>query len=124
MPEATRTAVIQFLKDDNLFAAVVSPEDAKGRDKGSLLEIEAKLVDFAAGNMATRAVVGMGSGRAHAGFDFNLKDSATGATLWRGTIKEKASFWSNSASSVAQRAELPEKIAKALVKELTKAKGK
>ena len=124
LPDATRTAVIQFLKDEGLFSALLTPEEAKDKDKAALVEISAKLVDFAAGNMATRAIVGLGAGRAHAGFDFTVKDAATGTILWQGQIKETASFWSNAASSVSQRAELPEKIAKSLLKELKKAKVK
>lgn len=122
LPEATRAAVIQFLKDEGLFSAVLTPEEAK--DKSALLEIGANLVDFAPGNKATRMVVGLGTGRAHAGFDFTIKDSLTGNTIWQGHIKETASFWSNDASSVAQRAELPEKIAKSLVKKLKQAEAK
>jgi hypothetical protein len=72
--------------------------------------------------MATRALIGLGAGRAHAGFNFVVKESATGKVLWQKTIKETASFWSNSASSAAQRSELPEKVAKTFVEELQKAK--
>ena len=89
-----------------------------------MVEIDATLVDFAPGNMAARAIVGMGNGRAHAGFEFTVKDSATGNAIWQGRIKETASFWSNAASSVSQRAELPEKVAKSLVKELKKSKAR
>jgi len=69
-----------------------------------------------------RGIVGFGAGRAHAGFAFTVKDSKTGKVLWKKTIKETASFWSNSASSSAQRSELPEKVAKSFVEELQKAK--
>jgi hypothetical protein len=124
LPDATRTAIIQFLKDESMFAAVLTPDEAKEKDKTTLIEFSAKLIDFASGNMATRIVVGLGAGRAHAGFDFTAKDAATGNVLWEKTIKEKASFWSNSASSVAQRMELPEKIAKTFVKEINKAKAR
>ena len=119
LPEATRTAVIQFLKDAKVFAGVFTPEAAK--DNGGL-ELRATLADFAPGNMATRVMVGLGTGRAHAGFDFTVMDS--GRMVWQKRIKETASFWSNSASSVSQRQELPEKIAKTLVKELQKVKAK
>jgi hypothetical protein len=124
LPEATRTAVILFMKDEGMFSAVLTPEEAKDKDRTALVDISAKLVDFAPGNEAARLLVGLGSGRAHAGFDFTAKDSATGNVLWQKHIKETASFWSNSASSVAQRAELPEKVAKSLVKELNEAKAK
>ena len=106
-----------------MFAGVLAPEEVNDKDKSMLLELSATLSDFAPGNMATRVMVGLGSGRAHAGFDFTLKDSA-GRTVWQRRIKETASFWSNSASSAAQRQELPEKVAKALVKELEKARTK
>jgi hypothetical protein len=97
LPDATRTAVILFLKEEGLFSAVLTPEEAQEKDKSALVEIGGTLVDFAPGNMATRVVIGLGSGRAHAGFDFTVKDSATGTALWQKHIKETASFWSNSA---------------------------
>ena len=124
LPDATRTAVIQFLKDEGLFAEVLSPEESASRPKDTMIELGANLVDFDPGNMATRVIIGLGSGRAHAGFEFTVKDAETGNAVWMATITEKASFWSNSASSAAQRLELPEKIAKTLVKELKKAQGK
>jgi hypothetical protein len=119
LPDATRAAVIQILKSKKMFSALLSPEDAAGRK--ALVEISAELVDFAPGNVATRLVIGLGTGRAHAGYNFVVKD-ASGKVLWRKTIKETASFWSNSASSSAQRSELPEKVAKSFVEELQKAK--
>lgn len=115
-PDATRAAVIAVLKDEKLFAGVLTPEEAKDKDKATLVEISAKLVQFAAGSMATRVLVGMGSGRSSATYDFTIKDSATGNVLWQNRIKEKASVWSNNSSSSAQRGELPEKIAVTLVK--------
>ena len=118
LPEATRTAVIQLLKDEKIFAGVLTPEEAKDKDKATLVEISAKLVEFAPGNMAARVLVGMGSGRSSAAYDFTIRDSATGNVFWQNHIKEKASVWSNSASSAVQRLELPEKIAKTLVKRL------
>ena len=124
LPDATRTAVIQFLKEEGLFAEVLSPEEAAGRPKDMMIEISATLVDFDPGNMATRVIVGLGSGRAHAGFEFAVQDAESGQAIWKATITEKASFWSNSASSAAQRLELPEKIAKTFVKELKKAQAK
>lgn len=120
LPDITRTAVIQILKSKRMFSALLSPEDAAG--KRTLVEISAELVDFAAGNLATRLVIGLGTGRAHAGFAFTVKDSATGKVLWKKTINETASFWSNSASSSSQRSELPEKVAKTFAEELKKAK--
>jgi hypothetical protein len=120
LPDATRTAVIQILKGNRMFSALLSPEEAAG--KKTLVEISAELVDFAPGKLATRVVIGLGTGRAHAGFNFIVKDSATGKVVWQKTIKEAASFWSNSASSSAQRSELPEKVAKSFVEELQKAK--
>ena len=120
LPDATRTAVIQVLENSRMFSAVVTPEEALGRTART--EITATLVDFAPGNVATRIIVGLGTGRAHAGFNFSVKDTATGKVVWKKTVKETASFWSNSASSSAQRQELPEKVAKAFVEELKKAK--
>jgi hypothetical protein len=120
-PEVTRTAVIAVLKDEKIFADVLTPETAKDKDKATLVEISAKLVQFAPGNMAARVLVGMGSGRSSASYDFTVKDSTTGNVLWQNRIKEKASVWSNSASSSAQRGELPDKIAETFAKLL---KGK
>lgn len=120
--DASRTTLLAVLKDEKVFAEVLSPEEAAGKDKAQLVEISAKLIEFKAGNMATRMMVGLGSGRASAAFDFVLKDAATGNTLWQKVIKEKASVWSNSASSTAQRLELPEKIANTLAKELLRGK--
>ena len=119
LAEATRTAVIQTLKDGGTFAAVLTPEEAKDKDKATLVEISARLVDFAAGNAAKRLMVGFGSGRAHAGFEFTLKDPVTGETVWQETIKQTASLWFSSyTSSGAERAELPQKVAKKFVQEV------
>jgi hypothetical protein len=120
LPDATRGAVIQILNNSRMFSALVGPDEAVGNQ--TLVEISAELIDFASGNVAERMVIGFGTGRAHAGFDFTVKDSRTGKVLWKKTIKETASFWSNSASSSAQRSELPEKVAKRFVEELQKAK--
>lgn len=123
LPEATRMAIIQQMKDEGVFAAVLTPEEAKEKDKATLVEITGRLVDFAPGNAASRLLVGFGSGRAHAGFEFMVKDSSTGDILWKKTIKQTASFWFNSTtSSAAERAELPEGLAKKLIQELKKEK--
>jgi len=122
LPEATRTAVIAYMKEAGMFSAVLTPEEARDNDTATLVEISAKLVDFAPGNMAARVLVGVGSGRAHAGYDFTIKDSATGNVIWEQRIKGVASFWSNSATSAAQRVELPERVAKGLVSTLKQAK--
>jgi hypothetical protein len=116
--ESARTTVVAFLKDDGTFAAVLDPAEAKGRDKAGYLEMSAKLVEFKGGNMATRMMVGLGSGRASATLDVAIRDPQSGSVVWQKRIKEKASVWSNSASSAAQRGELPEKIAKTLLREL------
>jgi hypothetical protein len=121
LPDATRSAVVAYLKEAALFSAVLTQEEAKDRDKATLVEVSAKLVDFAPGNMAARALVGMGSGRAHAGYDFTIKDS-TGAVIWEQRIKGVASVWSNDAPSSAQRGELPERVAKAFVSTLKSGK--
>jgi len=119
LPEATRTAVIQTLKDSGTFVAVLTPEEAKDKDKATLVEISARLVDFAAGNAAKRVMLGFGSGRAHAGFEFTIKNPVTGQTVWQETVKQTASLWFNSyTSSGAERAELPQKVAKKLAQDL------
>ena len=123
LPEATRASIIQQMKDETVFAAVLTPEEAKDKDKATLVEITGRLVDFAPGNAASRLLVGFGSGRAHAGFEFTVKDSSTGNILWKKTIKQTASFWFNSTtSSAAERAELPDGLAKKLIQELKKEK--
>ena len=121
LPDLTRTAVLNILKGGRLFPAVGTPEEAM-KDRPAKIEINAELVDFAGGNVAKRILVGVGTGRAHAGFSFTVKETATGKILWKKTIKETASFWSNSASSSSQRLELPEKVAKSFVEQITKAK--
>ena len=119
LPEATRTAIIQMIKDEGLFAAVLTPEEAKDKDKATMLELSARLVDFDSGNAAKRVLVGFGGGRAHAGFEFVIKDSK--GELWKKTLKSTASFWFNgTTSSAAERGELPEGVAKKLVEELKK----
>jgi hypothetical protein len=120
LPDATRAAVIQIMKNKKMFSALLGPEEAVG--KNTLVEISAELVDFAPGNVASRLLIGVGTGRPHAGFNFVIKDSATGKVLWKKAIKETASFWSNTSSSTAQRMELPEKVAKTFIEELQKAK--
>jgi hypothetical protein len=116
--DVARDTVIAFLKEDKTFATVLDPAEASAHEKSSMIEIGATLVEFKAGSMATRVLVGLGSGRASAAFEFTIKDMQTGDVIWKKRIKEKASVWSNSASSTAQRQELPEKIAKKLIKEL------
>ncbi len=121
LPDATRTAVIAMLKEETLFGAVLTPEDAKDKDKANILELSARLVDFEPGNAAKRILVGFGGGRAHAGFEFVIKDSK--GEVWKKTVKSTASFWFNgTTSSASERAELPEGVAKKLVEELKKRK--
>jgi hypothetical protein len=122
VPEQVRAAVILYLKDEGLFSAVLTPEEAMSRDKATLVEISGKLVEFKAGNMATRMIVGLGAGRASATFDFAIKDLSTGQNVWEKQVKKKASFFANAASSASQRQDLPEGLAKDLIKELKKAK--
>ncbi len=123
LPQATREAVIQMMKDGTLFPEILTPEEAKDKDKATVLELEAKLVDFAAGSAAKRLMVGFGSGRAHAGFDFIFRDAATGDVVWTKRVKSTASFWfSGTTSSASQRQELPESVAKKLIEEVKKDK--
>jgi hypothetical protein len=114
--------VIAYLKEAGLFASVLTPEEAKSKNKASMIKIKAKLVEFGAGNRAKRVFVGLGSGRAHAVFDFTIMNGATGYAIWSQSIKGVASFWSNTSSSASQRMELPEKVAKAFVSSLKKKK--
>jgi uncharacterized protein DUF4410 len=129
LPEATRSAVIQAVKEGNFFPAVLTPEQSNAGEgseqKVPSLKLEGRLLDFAGGNAAKRLMVGFGSGRAHATFLFQLKDAASGEIVWEKKVKQTASFWFNSTtSSAAERAELPEGLAKQLSKELKKQLGK
>jgi len=120
LPEAVRSAVVGTLKDEGV-TAFLTAEEAKDKGKTAMLELTGRLVDFAAGNAAKRLMVGFGSGRAHAGFEFTMKDAATGETVWQKTVKQTASFWFNgTTSSSAERSELPEGVARKLVQELKK----
>ncbi len=119
LTEAVRESVVGGLKESGLFAEVLSGDDTK--DKTGVLELRGRLVDFAPGNAAKRLVIGFGTGRAHARFEFTIADAATGEIVWQGSVKQTASFWFNGyTSSAGERAELPEGIAKKLVKELNK----
>jgi hypothetical protein len=116
--DAARASVVAYLKDGKVFASVTAVDKAEA--KANALEFAAKLLDFNAGSMATRVMVGLGTGRASAKFEFTLKESESGKIVWKKAIQEKANYWSNSASSAAQRQELPDKIAETLLKELKK----
>jgi len=119
LPEAVRTAVMQALKDAKLFEEVLTSEQAE--ETGTAM-LHGRLVDFAAGNAAKRLMVGFGSGRAHARFEFTVEDVVSGRVVWKKAIKQTASFWFNSTtSSAAERAELPDAVAKKLVEEMKKA---
>jgi ABC-type uncharacterized transport system auxiliary subunit len=121
LPEAVRGAVIQTLKDDGTFKSVLKEEEAKGAPADYVLE--GTLVNFEAGNAAKRLMVGFGSGRSHAVFEFVVKEASTGQVVWQKSIKQTASFWFNgTTSSAAERAELPDGVAKKLVEELKKSK--
>lgn len=98
---------------------MLAPEEAANRDKATWIEINARGVDFAADKAAKRLMIGSGTGRAHAGFEFTLRDATTGEVVWQKTIKQTASYWFNEfTSSSGERAELPEKAAKKFVEEL------
>ena len=135
LPEAVRSSVIQALKDGGVFMETLTPEEAKAKqnqnqgqnEKGNtgVLKLQGRLVDFNPGNAAKRLMVGLGTGRAHATFEFTLKDASSGEVVWQKTVKQTASFWFNgTTSSAAERGELPEGVAKKLVQELNKAKAK
>jgi uncharacterized protein DUF4410 len=123
LPEAVRGAVIQTLKDDGTFKSVLKEEEAK--DAPANYVLEGQLVDFDPGNAAKRLVIGLGSGRSHATFDFVVKEVSTGQVVWQKQIKQTASFWFNgTTSSAAERAELPDGLAKKLMEELKKSQPK
>jgi hypothetical protein len=128
LPEATRTAVIQALKDAGFFAEILTPDEASTKlnpDKTSWLQLEARLVDFAPGNAAKRIMLGFGSGRAHARFEFTFKDAASGEVLWQDSVKQTAKYWGNAVSSSSgERSELPQGVAKKLMEQLNKARAK
>jgi uncharacterized protein DUF4410 len=119
LPEAVRSAVIQTMTDDATFKSIVKEEEAK--DAPADYVLEGVLVNFEAGNAAKRLMVGFGSGRSHAVFEFSIKDKSSGNVVWKKTIKQTASFWFNgTTSSAAERAELPDGLAKKLVEEIKK----
>lgn len=121
LPEAVRSAIVQTMTDDGTFKSVVKEEEAK--DAPADYVLEGVLVNFEAGNAAKRLMVGFGSGRSHAVFEFSIKESSTGNVVWKKSIKQTASFWFNgTTSSAAERAELPDGLAKKLVEELKKQK--
>jgi len=126
LPEAVRGAVVQTMRDDGAFKNVLTEADATASSAPQPNYIlEGELVDFAAGNAAKRLMVGLGSGRSHARFEFSLKNSSTGEVVWQKSIKQTASFWFNgTTSSAAERAELPDGLAKQLVNELKKIEAK
>ena len=122
LPEAVRGSVVQTLKDDGTFKSIIKEEEAKDAPAGYVLEGD--LINFEAGNAAKRLMVGFGSGRSHAVFGFVLKDAA-GQVVWKKQIKQTASFWFNgTTSSAAERAELPDGLAKKLMEELKKSQVK
>jgi len=127
LPDAVRSACVQAIKEDGLFSEVTTAEEEAAKagateaGKAGLLRLSAQLVDFEPGNAAKRLMVGFGSGRAHAGFEFTLRDPATNQIVWQKRLKQTASFWFNgTTSSAAERGELPEALAKKLVEELKK----
>ena len=127
LPDAVRGACLQAIKEEGLFTDVSTAEDEKTKTgeqdppKLGLLRLTGQLVDFDPGNAAKRLMVGFGSGRAHAEFEFALRDPATGQIVWQKKLKQTASFWFNgTTSSAAERGELPEGLAKKLVQELKK----
>jgi len=127
LPKAVRDACLQAIKEEGLFTEVASAEEEKAKTaeqqpaKEGVLRLSGQLVDFEPGNAAKRLMVGFGSGRAHAAFDFALRDPATGQIVWQKKLKQTASFWFNgTTSSAAERGELPEGLAKKLVEELKK----
>jgi uncharacterized protein DUF4410 len=126
LPEAVRGAVVQTMRDDGEFTSVLKEDDAEAKTAPQPnFTLEGELVDFEAGNAAKRLMVGFGSGRSHARFDFSLKNSSTGEVVWQKSIKQTASFWFNgTTSSAAERAELPDGLAKQLVNELKKSEAK
>lgn len=116
--DATRATVVSFLREHKQGRAAfdtVLTERPAGFDG---LELGGRLVAFKPGNAAVRAVVGLGSGRASARFEFVLTDMASGKVVWRGTVKAVAAFFGSSGSSHGQRQELPERVAERLVRQL------
>jgi hypothetical protein len=109
LAETTQKNAISWLKKAALFSAVLLPEEAKAKDKVTLIEITGKLVDF----MAVRGIFGLGP--AHVVFDIAINDSATGHVLWKKRIEVDAP---SLGSTAPQRSKLPETVAKEFVKQL------
>jgi len=117
-PETTRETIIAYLKEAALFSAVLTPEEAKDRDKANLIEITGKLEDFASGSQPGK-IRGSGWKPAHAEFEIALKDLATDGVLWNHRIKADAFYLFPKASSTSQRSGLPDNSAKEFVKQLS-----
>lgn len=131
LPDAVRGACLQAIKEDVLFSEVATAEEDKAKDgenapvKPAVLRLSGQLVDFEPGNAAKRMMVGFGTGRAHASFEFTLRDPSMGRVVWQKRVKQTASFWFNgTTSSAAERGELPEGLAKKLVEELKKERSR
>lgn len=88
---ASQNGVTNALKYSNLFANVKTFETDATKPEGTW-SLTAKEIDFSGGSAATRALVGLGSGRSHIEIEYSLADP-TGKVVWTAKIKTKPSWW-------------------------------
>jgi hypothetical protein len=105
LAETMQKNIIACLKEAALFSAVLTPEEAKDKDKATLIEITGKWEDF----RTTAGILGFGP-ECNV-LDITIRDSATGNMLWKKRFKVIV-------PSAFQRSALPETAAKELVQEL------
>jgi hypothetical protein len=117
IPGTTRIDVIDFLKTAALFSEVLTPEEAKDRDKATLIEITGTLIDYSSGR-TTQGLFGSGYSPASAVFDITIRDSATGTLLWERRIHAASIFPSSFPSSKSRILAPPANVADYLVKEM------
>jgi len=91
------------IKDGQSFDVVTeAPKEAAGK----VFTLDGEILEWHAGNKATRMMVGMGSGRETAKIHYWLTDAASGKKVFEHTDTIRQAFWGNAyASSVGQLAQ-------------------
>jgi hypothetical protein len=109
LAETTRKEVTACLKEAALFSEVLTPEEAKGKDKAMLIEITGTLNALEQTYSHVVAV-----------FNVAITDSATGTVLWEQPIKGVvgANFVTSPVSD-SERSKLPGKLAREFVRQLS-----
>lgn len=91
---ATQADDSNALKYSNLFDGVTTFDTDSTEPKGTW-SLTTDEVDFSGGSTATRALIGLGAGRAHIEMVYRLTDPS-GKMVWTMKIKTKPSFWGSS----------------------------